>query len=115
MVDVLAFQKNLALMTLSEYSTDVDCDNPYMLITEEEFIKPDEDDNTDNNLDDGDLYNDDGYSEDYFDGGMIQDNDISDDIDDDDEDEDDDTGGVITLYLGADLSPLDLNIYSKEK
>jgi len=104
-------------MTLAEYSTDVDCGNPYILITEEEFIKTDEDDDDNNNLDDGNLYNDDGYSEDFFDGGMIQDNDISDDVDDDDyeDDEDDDTGGVITLYLGADLSPLDLNIYPKEK
>lgn len=100
-------------MTLAEYSTDVDCGNPYLLIIEEEVVQSD-DDNTE--IPDGDYNNDDDYygdacDEEYYNGGMVQD-DISDDIDDED---DDDTGGVITLYLGADLSPLDLNVYPKEK
>lgn len=87
-------------LTLVEYTTDVDCINPFMLITEEEVIQPDEE--PEEVYDD---YNDvednfhDEFEESYDDG-----------VEEDESDEED-TGGLITLYLGADLSPLDFNVY----
>lgn len=90
-------------MTLVEYSTDVDCDNPYMLVIEEEVIDCCEED------EDGKEYEDNGYeTENEWDGYDGYDGDGDDDYEDEDDDEE---GGLITLYLGSDLSPLDINVY----
>jgi len=90
-------------MTISEYSTDVDCDNPFLLIIEEECMMPDEECE---DIDEDFEYDD---SEDEYDDEESYED------DEDDEEEDDDPGGVISLFLGADLSPLDFNVYRKGK
>lgn len=85
-------------MTLVEYVTDTDCDNPYLMLTEEEVIEPDDEGYQDYEED----YDEDDYDEDEYE-------------DEDESDEDPGVGGVINFYLGCDISPLDINVYPKKK
>lgn len=84
-------------VTLVEYSTDSECDNPYLMIIEEEELEIDKGDDWD--------YADDDYDEELD----------STDYEECCDEEEKDYGGIIKLYLGSDLSPLDINLYSKEK
>lgn len=94
-------------MTLVEYSTDVDCDNPYLMIVEEEELEPDKGDDWD--------YADDIDDEDDYDEECFDSPDYEEEIEEDEEEEEDNYGGLITIYMGTDISPLDLNVYPKGK
>jgi hypothetical protein len=83
-------------MTIVEYYTDSDLDNPYILITEEEDVSEENEEEEEY---------DDGYDGEYFDSPDYEEE------EENDEDEEDNPGGYITVYLGSDLTPPDINIY----
>ena len=106
-------------LTLVEYCTDSDLQNPYILALEEECIKSSSEDAGCQccESDGDDVYEEDLTEEHSLIISGIGYDDYG-DVDDDEEDEDDDYdngGGVITLYLGADLSPGDVNAYRMTK